>query len=77
MKRTTIYLGPDLEVLLERETRRRGQPMAALIREAVRDYLSRAPLAGPPGAGAFDSGHSNTASDVDDVLEQLGFGEST
>lgn len=76
MKRTTIYLESDLQLMLERETRRRGRPMAELIREAVRDYLSREPPAGPPGAGAFDSGHADTASDVDAALGELGFGGS-
>ena len=76
MKRTTIYLEPDLEVLLEKEMRRRGQPMAALVREALRAYLVSADEPGPPGAGAFDSGHADTATDADAVLRETGFGES-
>jgi hypothetical protein len=75
MKRTTIYLEPELEVLLEQETRRRGQPMAALIREAIRAFLTKEPHVDPPGAGAFESGHKNTASDVDRVLGDSRFGE--
>jgi predicted transcriptional regulator len=74
MKRTTIYLEPELQVLLERETRKRGQPMAALIREAVRDFLTREPSMGPPGAGAFASGRTDTADDVDRALIDSGFG---
>ena len=76
MKRTTIYLEPDLEVLLERETKRRGQPMAALIREAVRDFLTREPQVGPPGAGAFTSGRHDTADNVEKVLADTGFGQA-
>jgi len=75
MKRTTIYLDPDLEAMLERETRRSGRPMAVVIREAVREYLGRAPSAGPPGAGAFDSGRTGTAAEVDAALRETGFGE--
>lgn len=76
MKRTTIYLEPDLEVLLERESRRRRVPMAALIREAVRAQLPKTPAASPPGAGAFKSGHADTADETDRVLRDLGFGKS-
>jgi hypothetical protein len=76
MKRTTIYLEPDLELLLERETRKRGQPMAALIREALREFLTRDPVSGPPGAGAFNSGRRDTASDPDAALIDSGFGET-
>lgn len=74
MKRTTIYLPAEIEVRLKRETLRRGQPMAELVREAVEAYLAGDGEAGPPGAGAFSSGHSETAERAEDVLEELGFG---
>jgi Ribbon-helix-helix protein, copG family len=74
MKRTTIYLDPDLEVLLKLEAMRRKQPMAELLREALRSYLSSVPRKVPPGAGAFDSGRTDTASRVEEVLGELGFG---
>jgi hypothetical protein len=75
MKRTTIYLDPDLEVLLKLEAMRRKQPMAELLREALRSYLSGVPRKLPPGMGAFDSGHTDTASRVKEVLGELGFGK--
>jgi hypothetical protein len=74
MKRTTIYLPPDLEVRLKRETVRRGRPMAEMVREAVEVYLSREPAPGPPGAGEFASGYPDTAAHADEVLGVLGFG---
>jgi len=74
MRRTTIYLEPELEILLERETKRRRQPMAALIREALRDFLTRETPTGPPGAGAFDSGQADTATKVDEILTETDFG---
>jgi hypothetical protein len=74
MKRTTIYLPPELEVRLKTETRRRGQPMAELVREAVEVYLSSEPAPGPPGAGAFASGRTDTAEHAEDRLAELGFG---
>ncbi len=43
MKRTTIYLDPELEILLKLEAMRRKQPMAEVIREALREKLSSQP----------------------------------
>ncbi len=74
MKRTTIYLEPELEVLLKLEVRRQGRPMAELVREALHAYVAREPMRVPPGAGAFASGHADTADRVDEVLAQTEFG---
>ena len=76
MKRTTIYLEPELEILLKLEVLRQRRPMAELVREAVQEYLTRQPRQGPPGAGAFASGHTNTAEDAEDLLERTGFGDT-
>jgi hypothetical protein len=75
MKRTTIYLAPDLEVRLKTETQRRGQPMAELVREALEVYLAGGSVQGPPGAGEFESGQTDTAGRADEVLGELAFGE--
>jgi hypothetical protein len=32
-------------------------------------------LKAPPGAGAFESGHADTAERAEEILEELGFGE--
>jgi hypothetical protein len=74
MKRTTIYLEPELEVLLKVEMQRQKRPMAQLVRDAVRAYLTRAPRTSPPGAGAFSSGHTDTAERVETLLARTGFG---
>jgi hypothetical protein len=74
MRRTTVYLEPELEVLLKLETQRQKRPMAELIREAVRAYVTRAPRPQPPGAGEFASGRADTAERADDVLAETGFG---
>lgn len=75
MRRTTIYLDPELELLLKRETRRQHRPMAELIREAVRRFVTEAPARRPPGAGAFASGTKNTAARAEEWLAKTGFGE--
>jgi hypothetical protein len=74
MKRTTIYLEPELEVLLKLEVQRRKKPMAEIVREAVYAYVTRAPRSAPPGAGAFASGRSDTAERAESVLAETGFG---
>jgi hypothetical protein len=74
MRRTTIYLEPDLEVLLKLEMLRQKRPMAEIVREAVRAYVTREPGRLPPGAGAFASGVTDTADRTDDILAESGFG---
>jgi hypothetical protein len=74
MKRTTIYLESELEVLLRLEMLRQKRPMAEIVREAVYAYVTREPRRPPPGAGAFASGVSDTAERVDAVLEETQFG---
>jgi hypothetical protein len=74
MKRTTIYLEPELEVLLKLETLRQKRPMAEIVREAVHAYVTREPRQAPPGAGAFASGTKDTAEHAEAVLSATGFG---
>ena len=74
MKRTTIYLEPELEMRLKMAGIRRKQPMAEIVREAVEVYLTEAPTTGPPGAGAFASGRPDTAARAETVLTETGFG---
>jgi hypothetical protein len=74
MKRTTIYLEPELEVLLKLEVLRQKRSMAEIVREAVHAYVTRAPRRAPPGAGEFSSGRADTAERAEDVLKQSGFG---
>jgi hypothetical protein len=74
MKRTTIYLDAELEVLLKLEMLRQKRPMAEIVREAVQAYVAREPRKAPPGAGAFASRRADTAAQVDEVLAETGFG---
>ena len=76
MKRTTIYLHPELEVLLKLEMLRQKRPMAEIVRDAVQAYVTREPSQPPPGAGSFASGHSDTAEQAEAVLIATGFGGS-
>jgi hypothetical protein len=77
MKRTTIYLEPELEVLLKLEVMRQKRPMAEIVREAVQAYVTRDRRDAPPGAGAFASGRAGTADRADEILAESGFGATT
>jgi hypothetical protein len=75
MKRTVAHLDSDQEVLLRLEAERRGQTPERL-REALREYLAQTPPPDPPpGAGAFDSGHADTAERAEEILRETGFGQ--
>ena len=75
MKRTTIYLDPELEVLLKLEMLRQRRPMAEIVREAVQAYVTRERRSAPPGAGAFGSGQSDTAERSEEILARTDFAE--
>jgi hypothetical protein len=77
MKRTTIYLEPELETLLKLEILRQKRPMAAIVREAVHAYVTRQPRRAPPGAGSFSSGQSDTAERAEQILAETGFGTTS
>jgi hypothetical protein len=74
MKRTTIYLDAELEARLKLESLRRQQPMADLIREAVREKLDASQRVGSRYAGSFSSGRQDVADRAEDLLTEGGFG---
>ena len=75
MKRTTIYLEPEMELRLKGAAARRGTTMVAVIREALDQYLEQPEPELPPGAGAFRSGHRDTATRAEQLLDDTGFGD--
>lgn len=74
MRRTTIYLDPDTEILLKLEAMRSRRPMAEIIRQAVAAYVKSAPRR-PPGAGAFRSGKNQIAEKSEEHLRRSAFGK--
>jgi len=77
VKRTTIYLDPELELRLKREAHRQQRPMAELIRETLRQHVADASDRPPPGAGEFASGKTDTAAKADVWLTRSGFGRKS
>ncbi len=76
MKRTTIYLEPDLEIRLKIEAMRAKKPMAEIIREALRELFGTQSRHPPLGVGEFEGwGPADLSERDEEYLAQLGFGE--
>ena len=73
MRRTTISLPDELADALDREARRRAMPASAIARDALSAYLG---IGGAddqrelPFAALGRSGHSDTAGNMEALLEQ-------
>jgi hypothetical protein len=74
MKRTTMFIDPQLERELQALARREGRPMAALVREAVAQYVAAARPRRSAGPGFVGVGRSGRA-DVAEKHEELLFAE--
>jgi predicted transcriptional regulator len=72
MKRTTLFIDPQLERELQALARRDGRPMAALVREAVAQYVAAARTAAPARHSFVAAGRSGRT-DVADRHEELLF----
>jgi hypothetical protein len=72
-RKTTIYLGPELDSDLERVARSRGITKAELIRTALREFIKEdaRPVVTAIGVGR---GPGDVASDVDRHLRESRFG---
>jgi predicted transcriptional regulator len=69
MKRTTIFVPEALERDLQLHASREGKPTAAIVREALGEYIARRqPGALPSFAGAFASGRSDTVEQHEELL---------
>ena len=74
MKRTTIFIPESLERDLQLYAARQGKSTAAVVREALAEYVAkrRVPGALPSFAGAYTSGHSDTAERHEELLFKKG-----
>jgi hypothetical protein len=70
MKRTTIFVPESLERDLQLYASRRKKPTAAVVREALAEYLSRrqATRTLPSFTGAFSSGRADTVDRHEEIL---------
>jgi Ribbon-helix-helix protein, copG family len=74
MEKTTLYLDAAAYRRLKRIAAARKRAPAALVREAVAEYVARHGSSRlPPSVGAFGSGRRDLAERAEDLL--AGFGE--
>lgn len=77
MKRTTVFLDEELELLIKLEALRQKKPMAEVIRATLRENLQPGLPPRSHHGGAFDSGYTDTAERAEELLGELGFGEDS
>jgi hypothetical protein len=75
MKKTSIYIEPDVDVALARRAAAEGTTKAAVIRQALREAAQGTVRIKPRARGVFD-GPPDLATHADEHLAQSGFGES-
>lgn len=74
MRKTSIYIEPEVEVALARRAAAEGTTKAELIRRALRQAVSGSVRVKPTARGVFD-GPADLASGADQYLRDSGFGE--
>ena len=75
LKKTSIYIDPDVDVALTRRAVAEGKTKAEVIREALRSAASGSLRVKPKGIGVF-SGPGDLSGRVDEHLAETGFGET-
>jgi hypothetical protein len=75
VKKTSIYIEPDVDAALRRRAAAEGTTKAQLIRAALRAAAGTALRVKPVAAGVF-AGPADLSERVDEELAATGFGES-
>lgn len=75
MKKTSVYIEPDVDVALARRAAAEGTTKAELIRQALREAAGRSLRVKPRARGVFE-GPADLANHADEHLTDSGFGES-
>jgi hypothetical protein len=75
VRKTSIYIEPDVDVALARRAATEGTTKAELIRQALREAARGSLRVKPHARGAF-RGPADLASRADEHLADSGFGES-
>jgi hypothetical protein len=75
MKKTSIYIEPDVDVALARRAAAEGTTKAELIRQALRDAAGGSVRVKPRARAVF-KGPADLSARADEHLTESGFGES-
>jgi len=74
MKKTSVYIEPDVDVALTRRAAAEGTSKAELIRQALRDAAGKSVRVKPRARAVFDGPH-DLAAQADEHLADSRFGE--
>lgn len=75
MKKTSLYIEPEVDLALARRAAAEGTTKAELIRQALRD-AARGSVRVKPRARAVFRGPADLSARTDEHLTESGFGES-
>jgi hypothetical protein len=75
VRKTSLYIEPEVEEALERRAQAEGVPKAEIIRQALREAAREAPRPRFRNRGVVEY-RRNVSEHVDEYLERWGFGES-
>ena len=75
VKKTSIYIEPEVDAGLSRRAAAEGKSKAEIIRAALREAAGGAIGVKPTALGAF-AGPADLSARVDEYLAESGFGES-
>lgn len=75
MKKTSIYIEPEIDVALARKASEQGVTKAEVIRQALRAAAGGSVGVKPSARGVF-TGPTDLAANADERLAESGFGES-
>jgi hypothetical protein len=74
MRKTSIYIEPEVDVALGRRAAAEGTTKAELIRQALREAAGSSLRVKPRARGVFE-GPTDLAARADEHLRESGFGE--
>jgi len=75
VKKTSLYLEPDLDAALARRAADEGLSKAEFIRRSLAGVLRRPQRVKPEAVGLVRDGKHAIARDIDTYLDATGFGE--
>ena len=74
MKKTSLYLDPDLDEALARRAADEGLTKAEFIRRTLAAAMQKPKRAKPQGIGIIDGGPPDVAENAERYLGEMGFG---
>lgn len=75
MKKTSLYLDPDLDERLAARAAEEGLTKAEFIRRGLASLVTKPKRPKPLGAGIIKGGPTDISANVDRYLAETGFGE--